>query len=122
MEPMENMYIEIGVVTDESVKLFTSDSPVYIHCKTWPCEEYDKIVFPISSKLCLFMYGGKEKQGHKRNGLFVIGQRTLDEIFWSMAYRADGKIFSSERILGDTRKRVDKAHAERMIDETKKLI
>lgn len=116
LEPMSNMYMEVGVITDK-IGLFTSDNPVFIHCKHWPCEEYDKIIFPISSKLCLFMYGGEEKSGHKSNGLFIIDQATVDEIYWSIAYRAEQRLFSAERILGETRKRVNRAYTQRMTDE-----
>lgn len=121
IKPMENMYMEIGVITDENIKLFTSDNPVYVHCKNWPCEEYEKIIFPISSKLCLFMYGGTEKLGHKKNGLFIIDQSRVDEIYWSIAYRADERIYSPERIIGNIRARVNEAHKDRLSDDMKKM-
>lgn len=47
LDPMLNMSFNIGVVQGNQ-ELFTSDDPIYI-LANWPCKEYGKIIFPISS-------------------------------------------------------------------------
>lgn len=93
VEPLCNMCFDVGVIEGEE-NLFTSDNPVYIYTPIWPCDEYGKVIFPITSKICLFMYGQEEKKRHKRNGLFPIPKEVIEEILWSVSLRADNMIVS----------------------------
>lgn len=119
LNPMLNMNINIGVVQGNE-ELFTSDNPVYIHAN-WPCKEYDKIVFPISSKLCLFMYGGEDKKTYGKNRLVPIDKEMLRNIYWSIAYRADNMIFSARHLDRMQEKKIRRIHKLRLKDDKEKF-
>lgn len=115
LDPMLNMSVNIGVMQGDE-ELFTSDNPVYIHAN-WPCKEYDKIIFPISSKTCLFMYGGEYKKVYNKNGLIPIDEEMLKEINWSIAYNADKMIFSAKRLNRKQEKEICRIHKLRLEDD-----
>lgn len=119
LDPMLNMSFNIGVIQGNE-KLFTSDNPIYI-LANWPCKEYEKIIFPITSKLCLFMYGRKYKKIYKKNCLIPIGEEMLKEINWSIAYRADEMIFSANRLSKKQKEDICKIHQQRIEDDKKLL-
>ena len=92
-EPMKNMSFGIGV--DRHKGIITSDKTVYISAKSFPCDEYDEIVFPISSELCLFLFGNENKRNCRKNFLFPISDEIKEEIIKSMAVSSFGKIYSN---------------------------
>lgn len=99
LKPMLNMTIGIGV--DVEGRVITTDKTMYIYAKeSFPCEEYGKIIFPISSKLCLFMHGAEEKTNARKNYLFPITEYEREEIIKSMAASAFSKIYSSKELNG----------------------
>lgn len=93
VDPMENMSFGIGV--DRSKSIITSDKPVYICAKDFLCDEYDKIIFPISSELCLFLFGNENKEKYKKNFLFSIKDEIKEEIIKSMTVSSFGKLYSN---------------------------
>ena len=115
-KPMLNMSFNIGVIHGDG-ELFTSDNPIYIHAN-WPCKEYDKIIFPISSKICLFMYGGKYKGIYRKNALFPINEEILKEIQWSIAYGANNMIFSAKHFNKKQEKEICRIHKLRLEDDS----
>lgn len=93
LNPMVTMTFGVGV--DRQAKIITSDKPVYIYAKEVPCTEYKKIIFPISAKVCLFLYGEEYKKKIPKNFLFPINDGIREEIFKSMTDSSYGKIYSN---------------------------
>ena len=60
LNPMVTMTFGVGV--DRQAKIITSDKPIYVYAQEVPCTEYKKIIFPISAKVCLFLYGEEYKK------------------------------------------------------------
>lgn len=119
MNPMLNMSFNIGTIHGNE-ELFTSDNPIFIHAN-WPCEEYDKVIFPITSKLCMFLYGGVYKKGRNKNVLLPIDEKMLNEINWSIAYNADKMIFSANRLNKNQEKEIRRIHKLRLEDDKRIL-
>lgn len=92
-EPMRSMFFGVGV--DMQERIITSDKPVFVYSKTFPCKEYERIIFPISSQICLFMFGNEDKKMHRKNFLFPIKENHREEIIKSMSALAFGKIYSN---------------------------
>lgn len=67
-EPMKSMSFGVGV--DMQGRIITSDKPVFVYSKVFPCKEYERIIFPISSQMCLFMFGNEDKKIQRKNFLF----------------------------------------------------
>lgn len=115
--PMCNMNISFGVIEDET-ELFTSDQPIYVFSNNFPCEEYTKIVFPITEKICLFMYGNDLKTSDNDNRLFPLNRFIVDEINWSVAYSANEKIFSKSKLTKEQRNCIYRARAHLSKDKS----
>ena len=113
VKPFCSMSFDVGVVEGDK-SIFTSDNPVYVEAPIWPCEEYRKVIFPITSKICLFMYGQEEKKYHKRNGLFPIVPEVLEEILWSVSLRADRMIVSGTNFTEQEMEIIRKARKDRI--------
>ena len=92
-EPMKSMSFGIGVDVQE--RIITSDKPVFVYSKEFPCEEYEKIIFPISSQICLFMFGNEDKKMQRKNFLFPIDEGCREEIVKSMSASAFEKVYSN---------------------------
>ena len=92
-EPMKNMSFGIGV--DEQERIITADKPVFICSKEFPCIEYERIIFPISSQICLFMFGNEDKKMQRKNFLFPIDDDYREEIIKSIADSAFEKVYSN---------------------------
>mgnify|MGYP002522808164 CR=1 FL=1 len=60
LNSMETMTFGVGV--DRQAKIITSDKPIYVYAQEVSCTEYKKIIFPISAKVCLFLYGEEYKK------------------------------------------------------------
>ncbi|MBD5536253.1 MAG: DUF4238 domain-containing protein [Lachnospiraceae bacterium] len=92
-EPMKSMAFGIGV--DVQGRIITSDKAVFVYSKEFPCEEYEKIIFPISSQICLFMFGNQDKKMQRKNFLFPIDEGCREEIVKSMSASAFEKVYSN---------------------------
>lgn len=92
-DPMKNMSFGVGV--DRSGKLITSDKPIYVYANDFPSDEYEEIIFPISSELCLFLFGKENKSNYPKNFLFPIDDEVREEIFKSMTASSFGKLYSN---------------------------
>ena len=93
LNPMVTMTFGVGV--DRQAKIITSDKPIYVYAQEVPCTEYKKIIFPISAKVCLFLYGEEYKKKIPKNFLFPINDGIREEIFKSMTDSSYGKIYSN---------------------------
>lgn len=101
-EPMKNMSFGVGI--DRSKSIITSDKPIYVCAKDFPCEEYDEIIFPITSELCLFLFGNENKAKYRKNFLFPIGDEIKQEIIKSMSASSFGKLYSNHILTKMERK------------------
>lgn len=93
LEPMQNMSFGIGV--DIEGRIVTSDMPVFIYSKEFPCDEYEQIIFPISSNLCLFMFGKEHKKMQRKNFLFPVNEYWREEIIKSISASALKNVYSN---------------------------
>lgn len=93
--PMRNMSLGVGV--DLERRIITSDKTVFIYSGVdeFPCEEYERVIFPISAELCLFMFGREEKKIYDKNFLFQIDENNREEIVKSISSSAFEKIYSN---------------------------
>lgn len=96
LEPMLNMSFGVGV--DISGRIITADKPVYIYAKEYSCKEYEKLIFPISSRLCLFLFGGENIERYFKNFLFPINETVREEIIKSITYTSVQKLYSNHRL------------------------
>ncbi len=103
--PMKNM--SWGVGFDEKDRIITSDAPVYIHKNSNTQKEYDRIVFPISSKICLFLFGNEEKECYPKNFLFPIKDSDRRYILKTITLSSFEYIYSNH-LLDDNEKRIIK--------------
>ncbi len=92
-QPMCDM--SFGIFVDEKARFVTSDKTIYAHALSFPCDEYEKLIFPITSQLCLVMFGGEEKKAcPKKNFLCPIDDEALASIFCAIVDASYKKIFS----------------------------
>lgn len=109
-EPMRNMSFGVGI--DRRKSIITSDKPIYVCASDFPCEEYDEIIFPISSELCLFLFGNENKAEYGKNFLFPIGDEIKQEIIKSMAASSFGKLYSNHILTKIERKYIKEVISE----------
>lgn len=109
--PMKNMSFGIGV--DVQGRIITSDKPVFVHSKVFPCEEYERIIFPISAQICLFMFGNEDKKILPKNFLFPIEEDHREEIIKSMSDSAFEKVYSNHIFDRKERKYINEIMKDR---------
>lgn len=94
---LKDMYFSVGV--DKSGRLITSDKAVYIYGQPEPNIEFEKVIFPITSKLCIVLSGGDEKKRYKRkNFLFPMDDRLRRIVFDSISLNASRWIFANHKM------------------------
>lgn len=91
-EPMKDMSLGVGV--DRQARIITADNPVYVEVEKFPCKEYKKVIFPITSEICLFLLE-EDKENYPKNFLFPISDGIQEEIFRLMTYTSFGKLYSN---------------------------
>lgn len=111
VKPMKSMSFGIGV--DVLRRIITSDKPVFVYSKEFPCEEYEKIIFPISSQICLFMFGNEDKKMQRKNFLFPIDEVCREEIVKSMSASAFEKVYSNHILDKKERKHIKEIMKDR---------
>lgn len=102
LEPMKNMSFGVGV--DKQGKVITSDKPVYIYAEDFPCQEYGRVIFPITSEICLFLFRKETKNQYPKNFLFPIMDEVREEIIKSMTESSFEKIYANH-LLDKTERR-----------------
>ena len=75
-----------------------ADYPVYVEAPCWNLREYRKVIFPLTSKICLFFYGAEEKEFHKGNKLVPILPDAYQDTIEAIAFRCNRLIVSENRI------------------------
>lgn len=110
----EKMSIAVGV--DDSDSIITSDDPVYAYSPTQSHDNVEEIIFPLTSKLVIYLYGGQMKSQVRKNFLFPIDASELERIHNNIAYSANEWIYSKRPLSKEEKQIVDKAHADRVQD------
>jgi|GEM_PF-316127 len=106
MNPMLNMSMVVGIDTSNS--LITSDKGASLIASCFPTNEYDEVVFPITSSLCLIWIGNEKKNAYSNNKLFELSEGDKDYIKQNVVFDAYEKIYSNHRFKQDERKRINK--------------
>lgn len=109
-ESMKNMSFGVGV--DMSKSIITSDKPIYVCAKNLSYDEYDEIIFPISSEICLFLFGKENRENCRKNFLFPIGDEIKKEVIKSMTKSSLGKLYSNHIMDKTERKYIKEAMNE----------
>jgi hypothetical protein len=112
IKPMFSMNFAIGV--DLENKLITSDKTVYIYTPKYPCDEYEEVVFPITSSICLVLLGGDKKEKYKNNILFPIDGKTREYICGCIASTAFKRVYSNH-FLSDREIRIIEQSREEVV-------
>lgn len=106
---LESMTIALGV--DESESIITSDSPVFSQAPDYEMEKLEKIEFPLSSKLVLFLFGGKLKKEYRKNSLFPLNAEEVSWIQRNAACSAEEWVYSKHPITNNEKKTIQEGHA-----------
>lgn len=87
------------VLVDRQGRFITSDKAVYVHSNTgFPCKEYELLYFPITSKLCLSLYGGRQKDDLPGdNFLYPADDALVETVFSAIVDSAYEKVYSNHR-------------------------
>ena len=121
LKPLLTMSTAIGV--DENGTMFTSDDPVYCYSSQrenmLQVEEYEKIVFPLTSNLVLLMFGGEMAKEYDRNRLFPLDYEAQEDIKLSIAYSAENRVFSKAKLLSSDIELIKKARKDKETDDIK---
>lgn len=121
LKPLLTMSTAIGV--DENGTMFTSDDPVYCYSSQreniLQIEEYEKIVFPLTSNLVLLMFGGEMAKEYDRNRLFPLDYEAQEDIKLSIAYSAENRVFSKTKLFSSDIELIKKARKDREADDIK---
>lgn len=73
------------VCVDVNKRIVTANMPVYITYNKDLNKEFDKVIFPISSGICLYLIGNENKKWCKKNCLYPVTDNILEDIIKSMA-------------------------------------
>ena len=87
---MKSLTFRIGV--DNTNSIITTDMPVFVYSPTKSGDNVEKVIFPITSEICLFMY---QKNTVPNNSLMKISDQLRKEIFCNMVVCADKMLFSN---------------------------
>lgn len=112
LAPMYNMQFAIGV--DFSNQLITSDKGASIIGKEFPTDEYDEVIFPITSSICLFMVGNENKDVYQDNKLFELSEAGRNHVTTNVVLDAYKKIYSNHRFSVQEKKFIKEIATERI--------
>lgn len=114
--PMRNMSLGVGV--DLERRIITSDKTVFIYSGVdeFPCEEYERVIFPISAEICLFMFGREDKKIYDKNFLFQIDENNREEIVKSISGSAFEKIYSNHLFNEEETRYINEVEKDRQED------
>lgn len=102
LTPMYKMHFAVGVDFDN--RLITSDKGASIISEKYPTDEYDEVVFPITSSLCLFLVGNERKDMYRDNSLFVLSEDGKKHITTNVVLDAYQRIYSNHRYSVEEKK------------------
>ena len=111
LAPMYNMQFAVGVDFDS--QLVTSDKGASIIGKEFPTDEYDEVIFPITSSICLIMAGNENKGVYQENTLFQLTESGKKHITTNVILDAYKRIYSNHRFSVEEKKFIKEIAAER---------
>ena len=106
VEPMFDMNMAVGV--DLEGWLITSDKTVCIYKKDSSNDEYDEVIFPITSRICLVLHSNDNNE-YRNNVLFRIDDDTRDYINGNIASAAFKTVYSNHYLTKNERKLIKAA-------------
>lgn len=74
-----------------------TDFPVQITSTVGSLNTIDRVIFPISSEICMILFEKKNQVIYGRNELRFIDCETRDKINVEIAYAADRNIFPGKK-------------------------
>lgn len=106
IEKYSGMEFQIGVAPDDVI--ITSDRPV-IERKPDKNEIYNRpraVMFPLSSRLCLYLFPVTDQSRIGRSSFFVLSDAQISDIQINIAVCARRWIFSREELTKEQRERI----------------
>ena len=116
LTPMYQMQFAVGV--DFGNKLITSDKGASIIGKEFPTDEYDEVIFPITSNICLFLVGNENKDVYPDNTLFELTEAGKKHVTTNVILDAYERIYSNHRFSVQEKKFIKEIAAERIKIDT----
>lgn len=111
LAPMYKMQFAVGIDFDNQV--ITSDKGASIIGKEFPTDEYDEVIFPITSSICLFLVGNDNKDIHQDNTLFELSDAGKKHITTNVVLDAYKRIYSNHRFSVQEKKFIKDIARER---------
>ena len=105
------MQFAVGIDLDN--QLITSDKGASIIGKEFPTDEYDEVIFPITSSICLILVGNENKDVYQDNTLFELTEAGKKHITTNVVLDAYRKIYSNHRFSVAEKKFIKEIAAER---------
>lgn len=112
LAPMYQMQFAVGIDFDN--QLITSDKGASIIGKEFPTDEYDEVIFPITSSICLILVGNENKDVYQDNTLFELTEDGKKYITTNVVLDAYKRIYSNHRFSADEKKFIKKIAIERI--------
>lgn len=98
---------------DGKHRLITSDSPIYLYAPKQRIQDCLKIYFPIDSSLCLIF---TKDELYPDNGIMLLNDYEYENIFKSIVYAADDKLYLSREFTRNELRWIKSARIDKDID------
>lgn len=112
LAPMYQMQFAVGIDFDN--QLITSDKGASIIGKEFPTDEYDEVIFPITSAICLILVGNENKDVYQDNTLFELTEAGKKHITTNVVLDAYKRIYSNHRFSVTEKKFIKEIATERI--------
>ncbi len=109
LERMKGMSFAVGI--DDLGRGVTSDNPVAIYANKKG--EFESVIFPVTAKICLFMFKNEEKKNSRKNYCFSMEDNFRKEIIKSISIGAVRKIYSNHILNKAERECIEEARHEK---------
>lgn len=112
LAPMYQMQFAVGIDFDN--QLITSDKGASIIGNEFQTDEYDEVIFPITSSICLILVGNENKDVYQDNTLFELTEAGKKHITSNVVLDAYKRIYSNHRFSIDEKRFIKKIAIERI--------
>lgn len=121
LKPLSDMIFTVGC--DDKARIITSDMSfsIYGDIDDNAFIEYDKIMIPITSQICLFLVNKHKYNNIRENCLFEINDEIRREIFLNISYSAYENIYLNHMITEKEIVLLNAIHDERTKRLTKRI-
>ena len=114
LTPMLKMHFAVGMDFDN--RIITSDKGATIIAKELSVTEYDKVIFPITSSICLFLFSDENVLGYQDNVLYKLTEDGRNHVTTNVVLDAYRKIYSNHRFSVSEKRLIKEAAAMRTND------